>query len=383
MSPAQVNRHLVSVDTLNDAPARPHLRVVSTQHQASADSAPNYARIHPRVMASTPHAPVLAGPITEALKVTSDEPAVIVDCTLGAGGHSLELFAASGKNLHIIGFDRDPAAQEIAANRLVAFKDRLHQVRAPFDAFAEHVQPILDQVGAPLAGVLWDLGVSSMQLDTPGRGFSFRSLGPVDMRMDPTTGMSAADFIDAADVEELRHIIRVYGEEPAADTIARAIIAARPFKNTVELAEVVCAAMPAREVRKLFKRGVHPATRTFQALRIAVNGELERFEASLPQALDMLAPPSAQLGDRGGRIAILSYHSLEDRIAKQFIAQAENPCVCPPALPVCGCGRTPTLQSLTNGIHRPTTDEIEANPRARSAKLRIAERLPIPGKGER
>lgn len=364
------------------APAQPQLRVVSSQDTISIDSAPNLTRIHPRVMASTPHAPVLAGPITKALAVPSDEPAVIVDCTLGAGGHALELFAASGKNLHIVGFDRDPSAQELAGNRLAAFKDRLHQVQAPFDEFSGHVQTVLDQVGAPLAGVLWDLGVSSMQLDTPGRGFSFRSLGPVDMRMDPTTGMSAADFIDAADVEELRHIIRVYGEEPAADAIARAIIAARPFKNTLELAEVIAAAMPAREVRKMYKRGVHPATRTFQALRIAVNGELDRFEASLPQALELLAPPSAQLGDRGGRIAILSYHSLEDRIAKQFIAKASNPCVCPPALPVCGCGGVATLQPITHGTHRPTPEEISANPRARSAKLRIAERLPIPGKGE-
>lgn len=373
---------LTPSEDLGHNTGRPQLRVITSQEYINTDSAPNHARIHPRVMASTPHAPVLAGPITDALKVVGDEPAVIVDCTLGAGGHSLELFAASGKNVHIVGFDRDPSAQALASNRLSAFKDRLHQVYAPFDEFSGHVQAVLDQVGAPLAGVLWDLGVSSMQLDTPGRGFSFRSLGPVDMRMDPTTGMSAADFIDAAEVDELRHIIRVYGEEPAADTIARALIAARPFNNTLELAETVAAAMPAREVRKMFKRGVHPATRTFQALRIAVNGELERFEASLPQALELLAPPSAQLGDRGGRIAVLSYHSLEDRIAKQFIAQAANPCVCPPALPVCGCGRTATLQPLTQGTHRPTTEEISANPRARSAKLRIAERLPIPGKGE-
>lgn len=370
------------LDTHNLKPARPVFRIIHNPLPVRADSAPNRTRTHPRIMASTPHAPVLVGPITQALAVTSDEPAVIVDCTLGAGGHALALFAASGKNVHIVGFDRDPTAQELAGNRLVAFKDRLHQVQAPFDEFSGHVQTVLDQVGAPLAGVLWDLGVSSMQLDTPGRGFSFRSLGPVDMRMDPTSGMSAADFIDAADFEELRHIIRIYGEEPAADAIARALIETRPFKNTLELAEVVAAAMPARDVRKMYKRGVHPATRTFQALRIAVNGELDRFEASLPQALEMLAPPSPQLGGRGGRLATLSYHSLEDRIAKQFIAQATNPCVCPPALPQCGCGRLATLQPITRGAHNPTPEEISANPRARSAKLRIAERLPLAQGGE-
>ncbi|WP_336250013.1 16S rRNA (cytosine(1402)-N(4))-methyltransferase RsmH [Stomatohabitans albus] len=367
-----------AIDTQVVNQPHPPLRVVSEQTHISADSAPNQTRMHPRVMASTPHAPVLVRPITDALAVGGDEPAVIVDCTLGAGGHALALFAASGKNLHIVGFDRDPAAQELAGNRLVAFKNRLHQIHAPFDQFTEQVKPILDALDAPLAGVLWDLGVSSMQLDTPGRGFSFRSLGPVDMRMDPTTGMSAADFIDAADMDELRHIIRIYGEEPAADAIARALVTARPFKNTVELAEVVVAAMPARDVRKMFKRGVHPATRTFQALRIAVNGELDRFEASLPQALDLLAPPSTQLGGRGGRLAILSYHSLEDRIAKQFIAQAANPCVCPPGLPVCGCDRTASLQPITRGAHHPTAEEISENPRARSAKLRIAERLEEP-----
>ena len=317
------------------------------------------------------HEPVLVDRITELLAVPAG-PAVIVDATVGAAGHAAALLAASGSDVHLLGFDRDPAALELAQRRLAAYGDRVHLVHAPYDELTDHVVPLAEAVG-PVLAVLYDLGVSSMQLDDAGRGFSFRSDAPLDMRMDPTSGVTAAELVAAADVDELVKILRLYGEERFAGRIAAAMVRRRPT-TTGELAAAVTDAVPAR------MRGAHPhpATRTFQALRIAVNAELDRFGASLPQALE-LVEPLVEEGGRGGRVAVLSYHSLEDRITKRAFADAATGCVCPPDLPMCLCGRTPTVRLLTRGAHRPTDAEVAANARARSAKLRVAEKIATTG----
>ena len=313
------------------------------------------------------HEPVLVERITEMLAVTTG-PAVIVDATVGAAGHAAALLAASGPDVHLLGFDRDPAALELAQRRLAAYGDRVHLVHAPYDELTEHVTPLLDQVG-PLRAVLYDLGVSSMQLDQGQRGFSFRADAPLDMRMDPTSGVTAAEYVATAEVEELTKVLRQYGEERFAGRIAAAMVRRRPT-TTSELAAVVTDAVPAR----MRHTHPHPATRTFQALRIAVNAELDRFGASLPQALE-LVEPLVEGAQSGGRVAVLSYHSLEDRIAKRAFADAATGCVCPPDLPMCLCGRTPVVRLLTRGAERPQPDEVERNPRARSAKLRVAEKI--------
>ena len=307
------------------------------------------------------HEPVMVDRITELLAVASG-PALLVDATIGAAGHTAALLAASADDVHLLGFDRDPDALALAGRRLAAYGDRVHLVHAGYDEFTEHVVPLIAEVG-PLRAVLYDLGVSSMQLDQAARGFSFRADAPLDMRMDPTSGQTAADLVATADVAELTRILRLYGEERFAGRIAAAMVRRRPT-TTSELAAAVTDAVPAR-VRHTTP---HPATRTFQALRIAVNAELDRFGASLPQALALVEPAL-------GRVAVLSYHSLEDRITKRTFADAATGCVCPPDLPVCLCGRTPSVRLLTRGAERPSDNETAANPRARSAKLRAVEKL--------
>jgi 16S rRNA (cytosine1402-N4)-methyltransferase len=327
---------------------------------------------------AAPHEPVLLDRIRELLAIplaTVDGPSVLVDATIGAAGHAAALLAASHEGVHLVGFDRDRDALELARRRLTAYADRLTLVHAPFDELADHVRPVADRVG-PVLGVLYDLGVSSMQLDRGERGFSFRADAPLDMRMDPSTGVTAADLVNDLDQLALVDLIRRYGEERMAGRIAAAIVAARPLRTTTELAAVVERSVPAAVRRQ----PTHPATRTFQALRIAVNGELDRFRASLPQALELAAPApdapdtSGAVGRRGGRVAVLSYHSLEDRICKELLVEAARGCICPPDLPVCGCGRAPLVTVLTRGAERATAAEIELNPRARSARLRAAER---------
>ncbi len=319
------------------------------------------------------HEPVLVDEVVRLLAVPVGA-AVVVDATVGAGGHAAALLAASGPDVRLVGFDRDPDALALARRRLAAYGDRAVLVHAPYDELADTVAPVVASTG-PLLGVLYDLGVSSLQLDRSERGFSFRTDGPLDMRMDPTSGRTAADLVDELDAPALAALLRDYGEERFARRIAAAIVRARPLTTTGALAEVVTAAVPAAA-----RGGVHPATRTFQALRIAVNAELERFGASLPQALEAVAPAAADA--RGGRIAVLSYHSLEDRIAKRVFAAAAAGCVCPPQLPVCGCGRTAVVRPLTRGAQRPTDAEVARNPRARSAKLRAVEKV-APGPSPR
>ncbi|MPZ86801.1 MAG: 16S rRNA (cytosine(1402)-N(4))-methyltransferase RsmH [Nitriliruptorales bacterium] len=326
-----------------------------------------------------PHTPVLLGRIVELLSVPP-QPApiqgVLVDATVGAGGHAAALLEASGPGVTLVGFDRDPDALTLAAERLAPFGDRATLVHARFDALAEHLASILS--AQPLLGVLYDLGVSSMQLDRAERGFSFRQPAPLDMRMDPTQGPTAADLVNHAEPGELARLIAVYGEERHARRIANAIVRARPLATTTDLAGVVRDAVPSPGRNRRFGAATHPATRTFQALRIAVNAELDAFRASLPQALELARPAAVPSGyrpgdDRGGRVAVLAYHSLEDRIAKQAFAEAVKGCICPPDLPVCGCGRGPTVRLLTRGAEKPGPDEIARNVRARSARLRAVE----------
>jgi 16S rRNA (cytosine1402-N4)-methyltransferase len=320
--------------------------------------------------APSSHEPVLLDEVISLLAV-ADGPGIIVDATLGIGGHAVALLAASATDVALVGFDRDPAALELAERRLAAFRGRVHLLHAPYDELTPHVAPLSDRLG-PVRAVLYDLGVSSLQLDRGERGFSFQHDAPLDMRMDPTTGDTAADLCNTADVDDLRDILRTYGEERHATRIARAIVASRPLRTTGQLADVVRGSLPAAA-----RRGPrHPATRTFQALRIAVNDELTRFRASLPQALELAAPTTTD--GRGGRVAVLSYHSLEDRVAKRTFADAVAGCICPPDLPVCGCGRRPWARALTRGVVRPGDAEIDRNPRARSAKLRAVE-MTAPG----
>ncbi len=274
-------------------------------------------------------------------------PGLALDATFGGGGHSRAL---AGCGFTVVAMDRDRAAAANAEGLDVEFH------LANFRDLAD----VLD--GRELSAALFDLGVSSRQLDAAARGFSFRQDGPLDMRMGPDAAHDAAEIVNEWPHGDLARIIARYGEERFASRIAAAIVRARPLTSTAALAEAVAGAVPAAARR----RG-HPARRTFQAIRIAVNDELPALEAGLDAALDALRP--------GGRVVVISYHSLEDRIAKRRLAAGAADCVCPPELPVCACGKTAELRLLTRKPLRPSAAEVEANPRARSARLRAAEKV--------
>ncbi len=303
------------------------------------------------------HHPVMAAEITAAF---AEVPAgVLVDATLGGGGHS-ELLLASRPECSLIGLDRDPAALAAASARLAPFGDRVTLRHTRFDHLAAVMQA-LDVSSA--SGVLFDLGVSSPQFDLPGRGFSYRAAGPLDMRMDPDDQWSAADIVNGWTAPEIARILREHADERFAGRIAAAIVAARPIEDTVILAEVVRSAIPAAARRT----GGHPAKRTFQAIRIEVNRELEVLPDALDQAIDVLAP--------GGRVAVLSYHSGEDRIVKAaFRHAATGGCTCPPGLP-CVCGAVRTVRIVRPEHRSASAAERAVNRRAESARLRIVERL--------
>jgi 16S rRNA (cytosine1402-N4)-methyltransferase len=298
------------------------------------------------------HHPVLS---REVVALFAPVPTgVLVDATVGGGGHSAALLAARD-DLHLIGLDRDPVALEAARTRLAPFGDRVTLVHA---TFAE-----LDEVSSgPLSGVLFDLGVSSPQLDSAGRGFSYRRDAPLDMRMDQTVGATAGQLVNELSETDLAALFRENGEGRLASRIARAVVAARPLTSTVQLADVVAAAVPAA-----VRRRGHPATRVFQALRIEVNDELGQLAAALPVALERLAV--------GGRCVVISYHSGEDRLTKQaFVAASTGGCTCPPGLP-CVCGAAPQHQLVFRGSRRPSAEEIAGNRRAESARLRAIARV--------
>src|SRR5436309_1764550 len=306
---------------------------------------------------ATDHVPVLAEEVREALAVRPGE--TVVDATFGSGGHA-EILAADlrGKG-KLIAIDRDPSAR--------AYFDRFRRQTAVQGRFLRgEFTVVLEQLasnGVRADAILFDLGVSSMQIDRPERGFSYAADAPLDMRMDPGSDVSARELVNEAGERELTKIFREYGEERYARQIARAIARRRrerPFERTGELVETVKSAIPAPA---RFGDG-HPAKRVFQALRIAVNDELGALEAALPAALDMLRP--------GGRLAVISFHSLEDRIVKRFLRSQERGCTCPPDFPVCVCGNEPALRAQSRRAIRPTPQEIAANPRAASARLRAA-----------
>jgi 16S rRNA (cytosine1402-N4)-methyltransferase len=270
----------------------------------------------------------------------------------------LELSAPNGI---VLGIDADPAALEAAATRLAPFGDRVRLVESYFDDLAAIVQRL--KLG-PADGILFDLGVSSPQLDISERGFSFLREAPLDMRFGPGANQSAADLVRTLPADELQRIFREYGEERYARRIAQRIAEERrrrPIETTSQLAALVARAKPAS------RESIHPATRVFQALRIAVNDELGRLQRALPQAIDALRV--------GGRVAVISFHSLEDRIVKTFMRQEARGCICPPDLPVCVCGREPRVRILTSRPRVASQAEVAQNPRARSAKLRVAERI--------
>lgn len=312
------------------------------------------------------HEPVLVDRVVELLVPALEDGGIIVDATLGRGGHAARLLAAAPRS-RLIGIDRDPIALAASHSALDEFSRRTTFVREDFT----RLEAVLERLGIEaIRGVLFDLGVSSPQLDEAARGFSFRHEGPLDMRMDPGSDLTADEVVNTYDERALARVIRIYGEERFATRIARAIVRSRPVRTTAQLADVVRTAIPAATRRT----GGHPARRTFQALRIEVNAELEALDRALPVAIDALDP--------GGRIAVISYHSLEDRRVKKEFQERARGCVCPPDLPICVCGRGADLRILTRRPLRPSDDEIEANPRARAAKLRAAERLGVASRDE-
>jgi 16S rRNA (cytosine1402-N4)-methyltransferase len=308
------------------------------------------------------HIPVLAGELIDLTEPVPGE--VAVDCTFGAGGHARLVAERIGADGTLVCIDRDPAAEE----RFAGFADeaacRTRFLRMDFvDALR-----ILAGEGLAADVVLFDLGISSMQVDARERGFSYAYDAPLDMRMDPGEGPDARELVNALDEATLAQVLRRYGEEPNARQIAREIVRRRrrePFETTGQLVEAIEAAIPAA-VRRRFGGG-HPAKRVFQAIRIVVNHELDDLDAALPEAWDVLRP--------GGRLAAISFHSLEDRRVKRFLAERAQGCICPPDFPVCVCGRTPEAELLTGRAVMPTPGEMAENPRARSGRLRAARKL--------
>jgi 16S rRNA (cytosine1402-N4)-methyltransferase len=301
------------------------------------------------------HIPVL---LSETLRALAVQPGGrYIDCTLGGGGHAAAILDHSSPGGQLLGIDADPNAIEIARERLQRYRDstllvndnfsNLHAICIKYDFF-------------PVHGILFDLGLSSHQLNGNGRGFSFQYDAPLDMRFSPDQKVTAADIVNTTPEARLAYLIRTYGEETHSHRIAGQIVKARPVSSTRQLAAII--------EKAVGRRGkIHPATRTFQALRIAVNHELEHLETALRQAIDLL-------GNRG-RLVVISYHSLEDRIVKQLLQKESRACICPPEIPTCVCGHVPRVKLVNRKVVTPSTTEVDVNPRSRSAKLRAAERL--------
>ena len=295
------------------------------------------------------HTPALVDEVVELMAPVM--PGLVVDATFGGGGHSRRLIEEFGDRVQVIGVDRDPEALANAGG--------ITTVEGNFADLAGLIEP---HIAEPPAAVLFDFGVSSHQLDVATRGFSYHQEGPLDMRMGRDTELTADEVVNTWSVTELTDVIRRYGEEPMASRIAAAIVAARPIESTARLSTVIAEAMPAAR-----RRAGHPARRTFQAIRMAVNAEIGAIESGLDQAIEMVRP--------GGRVIAISYHSLEDRVVKTRFARGATGCICPPGLPVCGCGRTAELRLLTRKPIRASAAEVEVNRRARSATLRAAEKV--------
>lgn len=307
------------------------------------------------------HKPIMLGQTIAAL--LPERGGVYVDCTLGGGGHSEAILSRLPEGSRLIGIDRDADALATAQDRLKAYGAKFTALRGNFF----DIKQLLRQEGVDTVdGILADLGVSSWQLDNPQRGFSYMQDAPLDMRMDDRAAFSAKDIVNGYDQRELTRILRGYGEERWASRIADFIVEARgkrPIESTGELVDIIKRAIPASARRE----GPHPAKRSFQAIRVEVNGELEGLGQALKDMVDCLA--------HKGRLAVISFHSLEDRIVKRVFAKLQKPCECPPKAPICTCGKQPVVTILTRKPTIPTEQELIDNPRARSAKLRAAEKL--------
>lgn len=302
------------------------------------------------------HRPVLYHEIIRLLSPKS--PGRYIDATVGAGGHAWGILDASSPEGKLLGLDLDPGALILASQRLADFPGRFTLVHASYTTLRGQMQQLeWDSV----QGIVLDLGVSSMQLDTPQRGFSFLKDGPLDMRFNPSGSATAADLVNQLAERELADLIWQFGEDRNARRIARAIVQNRPYATTRQLAQTLEKAVGRSHDR------LHPATRTFQALRIAVNQELKAVSEVLPIAVEALAP--------GGRLAVISFHSLEDRLVKQYFRRESRDCICPPGQPVCTCGHKASIKEITRHPISPAESEIGSNPRARSAHLRVAEKL--------
>lgn len=302
------------------------------------------------------HIPVLLQEVIEALNVQPGGR--YVDCTLGSGGHSLAILKASSPGGQLLGIDADPRSVEEARRRLSSFRDDILLVN---DNFANIERICSSAKYQPVNGILFDLGLSSRQLDADGRGFSFQYESPLDMRFDPSQELTAADIVNGYSEKELADVIYQFGEDPASRQIARQIVASRPMKTTLELAHAITRATGRGREK------IHPATRTFQALRIAVNQELRNLPSALTQAIGLLGFQ--------GRLVVISYHSLEDRIVKNTLRQESTGCICPLVVLKCSCGHVARLRLVTKKAVTPSHTEVLANPRSRSARLRTAERI--------
>ena len=307
-------------------------------------------------MPTSSHVPVL---LEEAMKALAVQPGGrYIDCTLGGGGHALSILERSSPGGQLLGIDADPEAIKAARTRLEAYQGSTLIVN---ENFADLQAICIKYDFFPVHGILFDLGLSSLQLNGDGRGFSFQREAPLDMRFNPSQDITAADIVNNSFEAELAYLIRTYGEEGYSRCIARHIVRERPIKSTLHLAGTIERAIGRRRGK------IHPATKTFQALRIVVNRELENLEVALKQAIDLLGPE--------GRLVVISYHSLEDRIVKRFLQQEAKGCICPPGTPVCICGHKARLRLINKRVITPSESEIELNPRSRSARLRAAERV--------
>jgi len=305
---------------------------------------------------TTSHVPVL---LQEAIKALAVQPGGrYIDCTLGGGGHALAILEHSSPGGQLLGIDADPEAIKAAGARLEDYTSSILLVN---ENFANLQANCIKYDFFPVHGILFDLGLSSLQLNGNGRGFSFQHDAPLDMRISPSQEVTAADIINTSSEAELAHLIRTYGEEGYSHQIVRRIMSERPIRTTLHLTRTIERAIGRRRSR------IHPATKTFQALRIAVNHELEHLETALRQAIELLGC--------GGRLVVISYHSLEDRIVKQFTQREARDCICPPGTPVCVCGHKARLRLINKRVITPSPSEIQLNPRSRSARLRAAEHI--------
>jgi len=350
----------------------------STRHRAGGIARPDITSTSVRGLAQMPetretrHIPVMVPEVLSALEIKTGGS--YIDANLGEGGHTEAILRASSPNSSVLGIDADTEAIESAVARLSAISTEFANGLTTANANFRDIKLVASEnrLGeASVDGILFDLGLSSLQLDTETRGFSFRRPDPLDMRFDVRQTTTAADIVNRYQQDDLADVIYQYGEERASRRIAAAIVAARPLQTASQLADVIAGSMPgAKPGRKSVRGGarrIHPATKTFQALRIAVNDELGALETGLKAAMSLLKP--------GGRLVVIAYHSLEDRIAKNLFRREATDCICPPERPICDCGHTASIRLTPRRVIKPSQAEIDGNPRGRSARLRAVERL--------